>query len=93
MGRGAMADALAKEIISDWERQNGERSTFMWHWQQLTNYALPDRADYLIGYWAWLTSMALLGAVGLIGWWRWGGQPPSNAPQPTAGRMPASEHS
>ena len=53
----------------------------------------PDGADYLIGYWVWLTSMALLGAVGLIGWWRWGGQPPNNAPQPTAGRMPASEHS
>jgi hypothetical protein len=37
----------------------------------------PDRADYLIGYWLWLTSMALLGTAGLIGWWRWGRQPPN----------------
>jgi|SRR5579875_1864055 len=53
----------------------------------------PERADYLIGYWAWLTSIALLAAVGLFGWWRWSPQPPNKALQPTAARMPASDQS
>jgi hypothetical protein len=43
-----VADERAKEVVADWEHQNGERSTFMWHWQQVANYTLPNRADYLI---------------------------------------------
>ena len=50
----------------------------------------PDRADYLMGYWVWLTSMGLLAAVGLFGWWRWGRQPPNKSLErtcaPRAGR-------
>jgi hypothetical protein len=39
-------DSRAKSIIRDWERGNADRSTFLTHWQEITRYMQPNRADY-----------------------------------------------
>ncbi|MGH2927928.1 MAG: portal protein, partial [Solirubrobacteraceae bacterium] len=43
-----MADERAREIIRLWERLNGDRTTWLVHWQDVTDYMLPNRADYII---------------------------------------------
>lgn len=42
-----MADPKAKEILKTWERRKGDRGTTESHWQQCSNYADPNRADYI----------------------------------------------
>ena len=41
-------DARAKAVIEDWDRGNGDRSTFLTHWQEITRYVQPNRADYTV---------------------------------------------
>lgn len=41
-------DALAKDVIGEWERLDGERGTFKTHWQDVANFSLPDRNDYIV---------------------------------------------
>lgn len=43
-----MNDDLAAAVVRRWERLEADRSTFKTHWQDVANYVLPDRADYLI---------------------------------------------
>jgi hypothetical protein len=43
-----VADDLATEVIADWERHDGDRGLWKSVCQQITNYMVPDRADYLI---------------------------------------------
>ena len=42
-----MADNLAREVIHDWEEGDGERGTWLSHWQDIGNHLLPNRADYI----------------------------------------------
>lgn len=42
------ADPQAKEAIQTWERLKGDRGTFETHWQQVADYILPDRNDYIV---------------------------------------------
>ena len=42
-----MAD-LAKEIIRRWDRLKGDRGTFETHWQQVADFMLPERSDYVV---------------------------------------------
>lgn len=39
---------LAKDVIEDWERRDADAGQTLTHWQQITNYISPDRADYTI---------------------------------------------
>lgn len=41
-----MADNKAKAVIQHWERLDGDRGSTLSHWQQVTRYTHPDRADY-----------------------------------------------
>lgn len=41
-----MTDALAVEVVKDWERLDGDRGTWKSHCQQVALYLDPDRADY-----------------------------------------------
>lgn len=40
--------ALADEAIQQWEWGSADKQTFMNSWQQITNYILPNRNDYLV---------------------------------------------
>ena len=42
-----MADALAQEVIRAWEKGESERGTWKTHWQDVANFMIPDRADYI----------------------------------------------
>src|SRR5215472_9972911 len=37
---------LAKDVIRDWERRDADAGQTLTHWQSITNYMHPDRADY-----------------------------------------------
>jgi hypothetical protein len=39
--------ALANGVISDWERGESDRSVFLTHWQDVANYELVNRNDYI----------------------------------------------
>jgi hypothetical protein len=39
---------LARDVIRDWERREADAGQTLTHWQQITNYMNPDRADYTI---------------------------------------------
>jgi hypothetical protein len=39
---------LAEDIIRQYDRLDSERATFKSHWQQVAQYTLPDRNDYLV---------------------------------------------
>lgn len=39
---------LADSVIQDWERGEADRSTFKQHWQEVADYTLPDRNDYIV---------------------------------------------
>jgi hypothetical protein len=41
-------DSLARAVIQDWEREDGERGTFKIHWQQCANYMQTERNDYIV---------------------------------------------
>jgi hypothetical protein len=41
-------DDLAAEVIRDWERRDAVAGQTMTHWQQISNYMHPDRADYTV---------------------------------------------
>lgn len=41
-----MADGKAREIVKHWERLDSDRGQTLSHWQQVSNYINPDRADY-----------------------------------------------
>lgn len=43
-----MADDLAKDVIADWERHDGDRGTWKSHCQQVALYLDPDRADFTV---------------------------------------------
>lgn len=43
-----MADALALEVQKEWEEADGDRGVWKTHWQQVANYLLPNRADYIV---------------------------------------------
>jgi hypothetical protein len=38
---------LAAEAIESWEHLNSERGVWLTHWQEIANYMLPNRADYI----------------------------------------------
>ncbi|HWK44917.1 MAG TPA: portal protein [Stellaceae bacterium] len=40
-------DDIAKDIIQTWERLDGDRGTWKSHWQEIGNYMLPNRNDYI----------------------------------------------
>jgi hypothetical protein len=42
-----MAVDLAAEAIESWETKNGARGVWLTHWQDLSNFLLPIRADYI----------------------------------------------
>ena len=39
---------LAADVIKQWEHLEGQRGPWKSHWQQVTDYVLPDRADYYV---------------------------------------------
>lgn len=39
---------LVGDTIKHWERLEGERGTFLHHWQMIANYLFPDRADFTV---------------------------------------------
>lgn len=39
---------LVRDVIRDWERRDADAGQALTHWQQITNYMHPDRADYTI---------------------------------------------
>lgn len=41
-------DDKAKAVVRDWGRLDGDRRNFMVHWQDVANYILPDRNDYIV---------------------------------------------
>jgi hypothetical protein len=41
-----VSDDRARDVIREWERGASERTSFMSLWQDVTQYTLPDRADY-----------------------------------------------
>jgi hypothetical protein len=41
-------DDKAQSVISDWQRLNGDRGTYLTHCQDVTNYLWPERADYTV---------------------------------------------
>lgn len=43
-----MTDTLATEIIKDWEALKGDRLSFDYHWQEVSNFVVPDRNDYIV---------------------------------------------
>lgn len=43
-----MPDDQAIEVIRRWERLKGDRGTTEVHWQQVADYMLPDRNDYIV---------------------------------------------
>ena len=43
-----MIDDLARGVMAEWDRLNGERGTWLQHWQDVANYVCPDRADYTV---------------------------------------------
>ena len=40
-------DDPATSVIANWQRLEGERGTWKSHWQQVADYMLPDRGDYV----------------------------------------------
>lgn len=43
-----MADALATEIVNEWERHRGDWGTFLTQCQRLALFLYPDRADFTV---------------------------------------------
>lgn len=41
-----MPDSRAQQIVKDWNEGEGDRATFKTHWQEITRYMHPNRADY-----------------------------------------------
>lgn len=39
---------LARNILGEWDRLNADRANFLQHWQDVSNYVCPDRADYTV---------------------------------------------
>jgi hypothetical protein len=39
---------LARSIVGDYDADSTDKSTFMTLWQQVSNYILPNRSDYLV---------------------------------------------
>lgn len=44
---GTQSD-LAGDVIDQWEQLEGDRLTFLEHWQRVANYVLPNRNDYIV---------------------------------------------
>lgn len=42
-----MADPIAEEVIQDWQNGEDGRGTWRTHWQEVANFMLPDRADFI----------------------------------------------
>lgn len=46
-----MSTARGEEAVKRWERGSTDKMTFMTSWQQIANYHLPNRSDYLVEKW------------------------------------------